>query len=90
MGKCETYVHDHFQIFTHIRGPEVRKMCKISTIQLTANKGYGQKTEWQEEPWEDFSQLAPNVRNLGAKQIFRSQTTTLVHYLEAFYILQLL
>jgi glycerol-3-phosphate O-acyltransferase len=41
------------QIFlSHIK---VRKMCKISSIQLTANKRYGQKTRWQEEPWEDYS-----------------------------------
>ena len=54
MGKYEKYVHDHFQIFTHIRGLKVRKLCKISTIQL-ANKSYGQKTGRQEEPWEDYT-----------------------------------
>ena len=38
MGRCEKYVHDHFQMFTHITGIKVRRMCKTSTIQLTANE----------------------------------------------------
>ena len=54
MDKYDNYVHDHFQIFTHIRGLKVRKMCKSSTIQLTASKCNGQKTGRQKEPLEDY------------------------------------
>ena len=53
-AKYKKYVHDRFQIFTHIRGLNVRKLCKISTLQLTADKSYGQQTGRQEEPWEDY------------------------------------
>ena len=55
MGNCEKYVHDNVQIFTHIMRLNVKKMCQILTIGLTANKGYGPKTGQQEEPWEDYS-----------------------------------
>ena len=57
MGKCEKYVNDHFQSFTHIRGLKVRKMCKISTIKLTDNKSYDKKTGRQEERWDDYTQV---------------------------------
>jgi hypothetical protein len=58
MGKCEKYVHDHFQIFTNIRGPKVRNTCKIPTIQLTTNKVMAKKQADKRNPGRTIVAMA--------------------------------
>jgi hypothetical protein len=44
MGKCQKYLHNLSQTFTHIKAIKFMNMYQILSIYLIANKSYGQKT----------------------------------------------